>query len=316
MVYEKIHLKNSDLSVSRLCFGGCPMGRHGWGYSDRQSFVDAINLANNIGINFFDTADVYGFGEAELTLGEAIKSYREKIIIATKFGVRFKDGKNFYDNTPEWIDEALSHSLSRLQTTYIDLYQIHYRDSTPFSVVMAKLIDLKRKGKIRHIGLSNVSLNNISEIIPYKNELVSFQNEFSLANQTHYDSLIEFSKQLNLTPMTWGSLGQGILTGKYNSTNTTFGKDDRRSKEIYTNFHGIKLKHNLKIVDKMSSISKLINKPLSAIAIRWILDYLPNSIVLAGIKNIEQLYQNSAGLDWSLPIEHFNALKDVSNIYE
>ena len=316
MVNEKIFIKNSELLVSRLCFGGCPMGRHGWGHTDKQSFVDAINLATLNGVNFFDTADVYGLGEAELILGETIKSYRGKVIIATKFGVRNNNGKSFYDNTPLWIEEAVNGSLSRLQTKYIDIYQIHYRDSTPFPIVMDKLLELKRKGKIRYIGLSNVNFNEMEDIIPYKNELVSFQNEFSLANQNNYQLIKEVSSKLDLTAMTWGSLGQGILTGKYNLSNTEFGKDDRRSRDIYSNFHGKKLLLNLNIVDKMRLISNEIKKPISAIAIRWILDSLPDSIVLAGIKNIEQLIQNSAGLDWTLNSEHLNILNEVSKSNE
>jgi aryl-alcohol dehydrogenase-like predicted oxidoreductase len=316
MFNEKVLLKHSNLNVSRLCFGGCPMGQFGWGRTDKESFVNAINLAVNNGINFFDTADIYGVGEAEKTLGETIYTYRSKVFVATKFGVRIKNGKSFYDNSPEWIEKALSDSLKRLQTNYVDIYQIHYRDATPINIVMEKLISLKRKGLIRYIGLSNVLESSFEEYIPYKDHIISFQNEFSLANQKNRNNLLLTSNKLDITPMTWGSLGQGILTGKYNLENTKFDKDDRRSREIYSNFHGDKLIHNLKIVDVMKQISQRINKSVSSIAVRWILDTIPNSVVLAGIKNTTQLLQNAEGLDWHLSNKDLEILNMVSQFYE
>ncbi len=312
IIKDSIVLKNSNLEVSRLCFGGCPMGRHGWGNTVKQSFVDAINLAVNKGINFFDSADIYGFGEAEKTLGETVKTYREKVVIATKFGVRNKNGKSFYDNSPEWIEEALNNSLSRLQTSYIDLYQIHYRDNTPFNVVMEKLISLKKSGKIRYIGLSNVFKNDIKVIQAYKSEIVSFQNEFSLAKRNHQDDIAFLSSKMEITPMTWGSLGQGVLTGKYSLENTKFDSNDRRSRDVYYNFHGDKLIHNLNIVETMRRISINTSRSISAIAIRWILDTLPESIVLAGIKNTDQLLSNIEGLEWSLEKSDIKLLNEVS----
>jgi aryl-alcohol dehydrogenase-like predicted oxidoreductase len=316
MIKDSIQLKNSSLNVSRLCFGGCPMGRHGWGNTEKQSFVDAINLAVKKGVNFFDTADVYGLGEAEKTLGETVKSYRDKVVIATKFGVRNREGRSFYDNSPDWIEEAINQSLERLQTKYIDIYQIHNRDSTPFHIVMEKLLFLKKIGKIRYIGLSNIFAKDIEEIKMYKNEIVSFQDEFSLANRTHQKDIQLVSKKLEITPMTWGSLGQGILTGKYNLDNTTFQKNDRRSREIYVNFHGKKLLHNLKIVEELKNISSKNSKELSAIAIRWILDVIPSSVVLAGIKNVDQLLSNIEGLDWSLNQSDIDSLSKISLNYE
>ena len=119
------------------------------------------------------------------------------------------------------------------------------------------------------------------------------------------------SEKLKLTPLTWGSLGQGILTGKYD-INSKFDKSDRRSRETYVNFHGEKLAHNLKIVNTIKKISAEINKSIPSIAIRWILDYLPNSVVIAGIKNKEQLYSNTSALGWKLTKEQIIELKNIS----
>jgi aryl-alcohol dehydrogenase-like predicted oxidoreductase len=177
---------------------------------------------------------------------------------------------------------------------------------------MDKLISLKKSGKIRFIGLSNVYMKDIKEIEPYKSEIVSFQNEFSLAKRSFQEDIEHLSTKVGITPMTWGSLGQGILTGKYNLDNTKFDRNDRRSRDVYSNFHGEKLVHNLKIVEIMKTISNKTSKTISSIAIRWILDVLPQSIVLAGIKSTDQLLSNCEGLNWKLSVNDLNLLNEVS----
>ena len=145
---EYITLKNSDLRVSRLCMGGCPLGGHGWGNIQDENLINAVQEAFENGINFFDT---YGLGKSEELLGKSLEGKREKVVIASKFGVRVENGKTFYDNSPQWIQTAVESSLRRLKTDYIDLYQIHYRDGkTPLSVVVDKLEELKKKGYVRY----------------------------------------------------------------------------------------------------------------------------------------------------------------------
>jgi myo-inositol catabolism protein IolS len=309
---EKVLLKNSDLSVSRLCFGGCPMGGHGWGDVSRGELIDAVQQAIDTGVNFFDSADVYGLGEGEKTLGEALGKNRSNAVVGTKFGVRVENGKTYYDNSPKWINKALRESLKRLGTDYIDLYQVHYRDGkTPISVVIEALDRLKEQGIIRHYGLSNIYEEDIKELKEHIGKFVSFQDEFSLACRENENDMFQVSDMLELNPITWGSLGQGILTGKYD-VNTKFGSNDRRSRDIYVNFHGDKLKRNLAIVDEMKKISREIGKPVPAIAIRWILDYIPNSVVIAGIKNKEQIESNADSLGWKLNKEYVEILDKIS----
>lgn len=309
---EKILLKNSDLLVSRLCFGGCPMGGHGWGDVSRNELIYSVNQALDIGVNFFDTADVYGLGEGEKLLGEALGKDRKKAVIGTKFGVRVENGKTFYDNSPDWINKSIVESLKRLKTDYIDLYQVHYRDGeTPISDVIETLTKLKKQGLIRHYGLSNLQPKDMIDLQEHIGEFSSFQEEYSLATRKKEEDLFISSNILSLTPLTWGSLGQGILTGKYD-INSKFDINDRRSRDTYVNFHGNKLQHNLRIVKEMQRISYEIDKPVSAIAIRWILDYLPESVVIAGIKNRNQLAANAEALNWTLEEPYIDILKEVS----
>lgn len=289
------------------------MGGYGWGAVSREELINAVHCAIDRGINFFDTADVYGLGESERTLGQALKGKRNRVVIATKFGLR-KDikGHTYYDNSGEWIRQAVKSSLERLCTDYIDLYQVHYRDGkTSISGIVEALEELKQKGVIRYYGLSNVTSADIAEIQSIPDKFVSFQDEYSLASRKNEQSIFELSQKLNITPLTWGSLGQGILTGKYDS-NVKFGDDDRRSREIYGNFHGEKLLHNLKIVDEMRKISTDTGKSLSAIAIRWILDSLGDSVVIAGAKSPGQVESNASALGWALTEDQIKQLDLIS----
>ena len=145
---EYTMLRNSDLKVSRLCMGGCPMGGYGWGDTQENELIEAVHTAVDQGVNFFDTADTYGLGQSEKTLGKALGSHRKDVVIASKFGVRIENGKTFYDNSSSWIKEAVEGSLRRLGTDYIDLYQIHYRDGkTPIRRCSESSLRLRHPGQ-------------------------------------------------------------------------------------------------------------------------------------------------------------------------
>lgn len=310
---EYIILKNSDLKVSRLCMGGCPMGGYGWGKTDEEKLIDAVHTAMDQGINFFDTADTYGLGQSEITLGKALGNRRNDVAIATKFGVRVGDGKTVYDNSPKWIREALEASLKRLGTDYVDLYQVHYRDDvTPISIVVEMLEGLKNQGYIRYYGLSNIHKEDIPEIKEFSGKFVSFQDEYSLACRKNETDMIEIAKTLGMTPLTWGSLGQGILTGKYTKDNINFGADDRRSRNIYVNFHGEKFMKNLEIVEVLKKIAARHGKTVPSVALRFILDFLPGSVVLCGAKRPSQILGNVEAMGWKLDQDEIEMLDEVA----
>jgi len=292
--------------------GGCPMGQYGWGEVQERPLLDAVAAALDRGINFFDTADTYGLGTSEKTLAKALGSRRNEVVIADKFGVRVENGCTFYDNSPEWIEKALEGSLKRLGTDYIDLYQIHYRDQiTPIGEVVETLERLRKKGYIRYYGLSNIHQEDLGELEQYAGQFVSFQDEYSLACRKNETDIFDAQTRLRVTPMTWGSLGQGILTGKYNK-DSVFGKDDRRSRDIYVNFHGDKLLKNLQIVESMKPIGEKYGKTLAAVAIRFILDHIPESVVLCGAKNRGQIISNTEASGWKLEMDDVEALEKIS----
>lgn len=311
---QKIRIKKTDLSVSALCMGGCPLGGYGWGNTQKEELINAVKTAVDNGINFFDTADTYGLGESERTLSEALGANSKDVVITTKFGVRVENGKTTYDNSREYIFQAVEGSLKRLKREYIDLYQVHYRDGiTPLVDVAESLEILQKQGKIRYYGLSNIHEKDVEELkdFGYNNPFVSFQNEYSLACRKNEKEMLYFRDEYEMTPFTWGSLGQGILSGKYDK-NCKFESNDRRSRDIYVNFHGEKLLKNLEIVEVLKEIAAARGQSVAAVAIRWILDYLQDSVVIVGAKSPKQVLQNVQALNWPLEKEEVERLEKIS----
>lgn len=309
---EYIKLQNSELKVSRLCMGGCPMGGYGWGNVQEQELLDAIACAVDHGINFFDTADTYGLGQSEKTLAKGLGARRKDVVIESKFGVRFDKEGTVYDNSPAYIQKCLEGTLKRLDTDYIDIYVVHYRDGkTPMADVVGKLEDLKKAGKLRYYGLSNIHADGMAELAPYKDQFVCCQDEYSLACRKFEQDLLAVQRELGATPLTWGSLGQGVLTGKYDR-NSTFGQNDRRSRDIYVNFHGATLAKNMDIVDAMRPIAAAHGVGIAAVAIRFIMDYLKDCAVLVGAKRPSQILGNLESIGWHLTDEELDRLDEIS----
>lgn len=308
---EYINLKNSDLKVSRVCMGGCPMGGYGWGDVQEQELLDAIHAAMDNGLNFFDTADTYGLGQSERTLAKGLGSRRKDVVIESKFGVRTGGGKTVYDNSPTYIREALEGTLQRLNTDYVDIYTIHYRDETPIEDVVDTLVRLREEGKVRYFGMSNIHEDGMAELLPYKGMFVNCQDEYSLACRKFEGDLNKVAEVMNLNPLTWGSLGQGVLTGKYDR-NALFGSNDRRSRDIYVNFHGEKLMKNLDIVDVMRPIAEAHGVSVAAVAVRYILDYLKDSVVLVGAKRPSQILGTLEAIGWNLSQDEIQKLDEIS----
>lgn len=170
---------------------------------------------------------------------------------------------------------------------------------------------LRTEGKVRYFGISNMGRSDLAELECCQGSFITLQNQYSMACRDFEEDILELSSALNLTPMTWGSLGQGILTGKYDRY-ATFGSDDRRSREVYVNFHGEKLLKNLEIVEVLRQIAAAYKKPISAVAVRFILDHLIGSVVLCGAKRPEQILGNAEALGWNLGQDDLMRLEYIS----
>ena len=207
---EYIKLQNSDLEVSRLCMGGCPMGGYGWVMFRSRSYWTPLHVQQKNGINFFDTADTYGLGQSEKILAKGLGTKRKNVIIESKFGVRFGKEGTSYDNSPAYIQKCLEGTLQRLNTDYVDVYIVHYRDGkTPMADVVGKLEDLQKEGKLRYFGLSNIHEDGMAELEPFKRKFVCCQDEYSLACRKFETDLLKVRNEIGVTPLTWGQSWSG-----------------------------------------------------------------------------------------------------------
>lgn len=295
------------ISISRLCFGCEQLGLYNWGELNEVDLSKSVEQAVDSGVNFFDTADVYGLGSSERNLSKFLGENLSKVIISTKFGVRFNNGERYFDNSETWINQALEESLKRLRRDYIDIYVMHYWDEiTPLDDVLNVLLKLQSSGKIRTFGFSNLVSEQIDTQFALKSSVFSY--EFSLIN-TEKEKIIEKLLEHSIF-MAYGALGQGILSGKY-SDSQEFKSNDRRSSNKYVNFHGDKLQKNLEIVNRITIIARKYNVTPAQVALRWLLDKYQNSVVIAGIKNVPQLKDNISIFNWKLDTEDMDTLNKL-----
>ncbi|GAG61316.1 unnamed protein product, partial [marine sediment metagenome] len=248
MEYQR--LGQADLSISRLGFGGLAIGGFHYGKTKDQQSIVAIHRALELGVNFFDTADIYGFGRSERILSKGLGEYRKKSIIATKVGMRWdkKGEKSYCDLSPKHILEAVESSLYNLRIDNIPLYQIHYPDpKTPVSQTMKVLNELKEKKKIRYIGCSNFTPDLINKYQKY-GRIESLQASYNILDQEADKHLFPVCHKLNMGIISYNPIAQGLLTGKYNE-NTKFSDKDRRSQSKY--FTRKTLSRIMPLLDKM-----------------------------------------------------------------
>jgi len=291
-------------------FGCEQLGGYEWGAVDPTEIATAIELALDAGVTLFDTADCYGRGQSERRLGQILAQHRAHVVLATKFGVRFSNsGSVWYDSSPGWAEQALDESLARLQTDVIDLLQMHYWDGvTPLEELFTRLEQLRERGKIRWYGVSNLPPANMPPA-GYPG-LVSSSLELSLLERTHERAARQLAAA-GLTLLAYGTLGQGLLSAKYPAS-VRFGAGDRRARPSYRNFHGERLMRNSQIVDAVRRQAERLGVSASQVAIGWVLQTLPGSVALVGIKTTAQLREALGALQLELPRETLAALDAAS----
>lgn len=299
---ETTRLGTSDLKVTRLGMGGCPLGGHGWGKVSDYDSIRAVQTALDAGITFFDTADVYGLGHSEQILSSALGDSRHHVAIATKFGVRWNaDGQIVKDISPTYLRQALEDSLERLRIDSIPLYYVHWPDgNTPVEAAIEELAKCRDQGKIQAIGVSNFSVDDLRRASAVT-DIACIQLQLSLIHR----KALSYSTALaetNTSLVTWGSLAQGLLSGKY-TVDSQFASGDRRNR--YEDFSADKLKENLKIVEIVKQIARRVKKKPAQVAMRWLLDSPCVGSVLFGAKSSQQVLDNVGADGWSLtPQEH------------
>jgi aryl-alcohol dehydrogenase-like predicted oxidoreductase len=293
-----------QVSVAGL---GC--NNFGWRIGPEES-AGVVDAALEAGVNFFDTADVYGEGRSEEFLGRALGARRRQIVIATKFGLPF--GKMQGGANPGYVRKAVEDSLDRLGTDYIDLYQIHRPDpQTPIAETLAALDDLVRAGKVREIGCSKFSAEQIREAEQAANpgaaRFVSVQNEYNLLKRDAETDVLPQCQRMLLAFLPYFPLANGLLTGKYR-----FGKpvpEDSRAKagfgpKVFT-------EENLKQVEKLTQFAEARGHTLLELAISWLACRPAVASVIAGAKTPGQVSANAAAVDWKLDSAEMTAIDEL-----
>lgn len=300
----------TGLRVSKICLGTWGIGGAGWdSYSD-ESRMDAIKAALECGINFIDTAPAYNAGKAECYVGETLNKLkkRKEVVISTKCGNKFVDGKYLRCGSKESILKQCDESLKNLKTDYIDIYLVHWPDP---DVELEETIDavstLKKEGKILHAGVSNFSKEQIEEAQKYC-KIEAFQPQYSLADRKD-EKLIRWAHEQGLGIMTYGTLGGGILTGNYRKLRT-FEQTDSRNR-FYPYFKEPLFSKAMELLTIMDQIAEERNVSLAQIAEKWVIQKRFVSSCIIGAQSRARVEENCRNLQWELTDNEIRRLESV-----
>ena len=310
---DSVKLGKSDLNVSKIILGRWAIGGTMWSDYDEKNAVKAIEAAIDNGVNTIDTAPAYGAGHAEVLTGSVISGKRDKVIIASKCGLDIENGmrKNL---KPEFIRYDLEQSLKRLKTDYIDLYQIHWPDSSvDIEDIMESLMRLKDEGKIKYAGLCNYTGAELEAAVNCGG-VVSLQPNYSLLERGIEKGDVPFCIDNGIGIISYGSLGAGMLTGKYRE-HPQFRKNDARSffyrffkKEYWPAVKGV--------VDTLINIAEKKGVSPGQAALAWNLTKPGISAAIVGARSAEQMIDNIGGASITLSQDEMGELDRVSeNIY-
>lgn len=307
LVYmKKQQIGNSTLMASSLGLG-C-MGMSEWyGPTNDEESVATINKALDMGLNFFDTADVYGDGHNETLVGGALKSIRQDVILATKFG--YLPGEGGLNGRPEYARKACDASLLRLGTDYIDLYYLHRIDpDVPLEETVGVMADLVNEGKVRYLGLSEVSVSSLKKAFSV-HPITALQSEYSIWVRDIEAEIITACRALKVAIVPYSPLGRGFLTGKIHSPDE-FGEKDYR-KDIPL-FQGANFAANLNIVNALEKIAISRNCKTSQIALAWLNAQGEDVFPIPGTKRIAYLEENVESLHIKLSSDELVTIDEVS----
>ena len=282
-----------------------------WGGTDERDSIHTIHAALEKGINLIDTAPVYGFGLSENIVGKAIAEYghREQVVIATKVGLDWKDGNVFRNCTKARVLEEIEQSLKRLRTDYIDLYQVHWPDPlVPIEETAEVLHELQRQGRIRAIGVSNYSseqMESFRRVAP----LHTSQSRYNLFERDIQRDVLPYCQKQDIDVLAYSSICRGLLSGKM-QLNTQFKGDDVRKSD--PKFQAPRYKQYLRAVELLDQVAReRFGKRVIHLAIRWLLDEPGISTTLWGARRPDQLAPVDGVFGWSMDS---NTREDVEKI--
>jgi len=308
---EHRQLGRSGLMVPALCFGTGTFGGTGeffsaWGNSQEDEAKRLVDICLDAGLNFFDSADIYSHGRSEEVLGAAIKGRRDKTLISTKGTFRFGDGPNDLGSSRHHIINSVNGSLKRLNTDYIDLYQLHGYDArTPVEEVLSTLNDLVREGKIRYIGCSNFSGWHLMKALATSDRYgwsryVAHQAYYSLIGREYEWELMPLGVSEGVGAVVWSPLGWGRLTGKIRRGAPLPESSRLHSKLVVDMGPPVDDDYLYGVVDALTEIAKETGKTIPQVALNWALSRPTVATLIIGARNETQLKDNLGAVGWSL----------------
>ncbi len=302
-------LGKSGLEVFPIGLGAMGMSEF-YGPTDEVQSISTIHKAIEIGVNFFDTADMYGSGHNEILLGKALKGNFDKIILATKFGIlRGENGERLgVSGRPEYVKQACEASLKRLGIDVIDLYYLHRVDpQVPIEETVGAMSELVKEGKVKFLGLSEVkgsTIKRANKVHP----ITAVQSEYSIWTRDIEDANLAECRELNITTVAYSPLGRGILTGKldFNSKNDFRNFLPRMSQENF--------KANVKVINKIEEIAESKNVKPSQLALAWVLAQGEDVIPIPGTKREKYLLENIEAVNIEIGKDELNELNKLSEL--
>jgi aryl-alcohol dehydrogenase-like predicted oxidoreductase len=297
---ETIAIPGTKLTPTRIALGTWAIGGWMWGGSDDQVSIRTIQSAVDRGITIIDTAPVYGFGHSEEIVGKALAEggRRKGVVIATKVGLDWSDGKPFRNASKARIHKEIEDSLRRLRTDVIDIYQVHWPDTnTPIEETAEALAQLYRAGKIRAIGVSNFNaaqMDAFRAVAP----LHTAQPPHNLFERDAEKDVLPYCRDNNIATLAYGSLCRGLLTGRIKTDSSFTGDDLRRTDP---KFRAPWLPQYLRAVERLDMfVRQNYGKRVLHLAVRWVLDRQPLSVALWGARRPDQLDPVTEVMGWKL----------------